>query len=169
MPPLTSPVKQFIRQQSSIKVVAHNTQYSTLGLAMWPLTLYGCICLISPGVAKRTILPCRGSIVASSNRGGQDSSARSLDCISRRRCCTRRASTIIQGFNFSPSPLRCCVPCVGTMLRASTMASAPARAARDSSRGQCRRTPSTSAWLTRTARWTSGEETVASSVGSRSV
>ena len=64
MPPLTSPVKQFIRQQSSIKVVAHNTQYSTLGLAMWPLTLYGCICLISPGVAKRTILPCRGSIVA---------------------------------------------------------------------------------------------------------
>ena len=53
-------VKQFIRQQSSIKVVAHNTQYSTLGL----LTLYGCICLISPGVAKRTILPRRGSIVA---------------------------------------------------------------------------------------------------------
>ena len=57
-------VKQFIRQQSSIKVVAHNTQYSTLGQTLWLLTLYGCICLISPGVAKRTILPRRGSIVA---------------------------------------------------------------------------------------------------------
>ena len=57
-------VKQFIRQQSHIKVASHNTQYSTLGPALWPLTLYGCICPISPGVAKRTILPSRGSIVA---------------------------------------------------------------------------------------------------------
>ena len=156
------------------QVVSRRTQYTIFdpeAAHVATLTLYGCISLISPGVsvAKRTILPCRGSIVASSNRGGQDSSARSLDCISRRRCCTRRASTIIQGFNFSPSPRRCSVPCVGTMLPASTMASAPARAARDSSRGRCRRTPSTSAWRTRTARWTREEETVASSAASRSV
>ena len=74
-------------------------------------------------------------------------------------------------FNFSRSQrrhLRCCVPCVGTMRRASTMGCAPARAARGSSRGPCRRTPSTSAWRTRTAQWTRGGETVASSVGSRS-
>ena len=54
------------------------------------------------------------------------------------------------------------------MRRASTMGCAPARAARGSSRGPCRRTPSTSAWRTRTAQWTNEEEIAASSAASRS-
>ena len=59
----------------------------------------------------------------------------------------------------------CCVPSAETTRPASTTASAPARAARGSSRGRCRRTPSTSAWRTSLALWTSGDGIAASSAG----
>ena len=51
-------------------------------------------------------------------------------------------------FNFSRSQrrhLRCCVPCVGTMRRASTMGCVPVRAARGSSRDPSGRRQGTSA------------------------
>ena len=65
--------------------------------------------------------------------------------------------------------LGCCAPCAGITPRASTTAWGPVRAARASSRELSRRTPSTSVWRTRTAPWTSGGGTGASSAGSRSV
>ena len=68
----------------------------------------------------------------------------------------------------SPSPRPCCAPCAGITPPASTTVSAPVRAARASSSGRSRRTPSMFVLRTRTAPWTSAEGTVASSAASRS-
>ena len=87
-----------------------------------------------------------------------------------RRHFVRAGSTL--DFSSSQRPLRpslaLLVPCVGTMLPASTMASAPARAARDSSSELSRRTLNTSVWRTRAVRWTNDGGTGVSSAGSRS-
>ena len=58
---------------------------------------------------------------------------------------------------------------VATTPPVSTMACAPARAARASSSAPCRRTPSTCVWLRRIARWTSVAGTAVSTVDFRSV
>jgi len=64
---------------------------------------------------------------------------------------------------------RNCVPFAATQPPVSITECEPARAARDSSSGPSRRVPNTSAWRTRTARWTRGAAIAVSSVGSKSV
>ena len=69
-------------------------------------------------------------------------------------------------------PIRCrptsCAPCAATTRPVSTTAWGRARAARASSSAPCRRTPSTCASPTRTARWTSDAATAVNTVASRS-
>lgn len=61
-----------------------------------------------------------------------------------------------------------CALCAATPRPVNIMACVPARAARASSRGPCRKAPNTCVWPTKLARWTSAGEIAASSAGFRS-